>query len=183
MSEQFDPTKFKSYRHYSSMLYIDEKATIVTIKRGDPLFFRRVDHNAKITVYRGHIICKSLSGITTFSDTGNAASLVCAFDVRTKDVRCINSDITAMRDAKKFIDERMDSPKTESLTLHYSVETINIPIQVKVAAFRDKEGKVTNTEMTDFIHVGGNDERQWTDPRETFMNSVSNIVAQSINNR
>jgi len=40
MSEQFDPTKFKSYRHYSSMIYIDEKATFAVIKKEDPLFFR-----------------------------------------------------------------------------------------------------------------------------------------------
>jgi hypothetical protein len=176
MSEQFDPTKFKSYRYFTTMIYIDETATITDVKKAVPLFIENANRGEKRTMYRGHIIVQST---VHFSSGSERKTVVYAFDVRGKDTFCITTDAVDMRDAKRIIKEKLDTPESEPLTLTFSEEEVNVPVRVRVATFRDNNGSAINTEISDFLHVGKSDERQQDKPEDTFYSAVRNSLKRA----
>jgi len=170
MSKPFDPTEYLTYRYYSSMLYIDPKATITDVKKACPLFFENARKGEKRTMHRGHLICQKTE---TFSDRiPRKMTSVYAFDVRRGDTFCIDTDSKGLAEAKATINEKLDTPEADPLTLQYEVVEMLVPVKVRAAVFRDAKGKAQGVEADKFIHVGRPETRQQDQPGDTFTTEV-----------
>lgn len=165
----FDPTKYKSYRYHSAMLYIDEKATITDVKNAVPLFFENAYRGEKREMYRGHLIC---SKMMTFSDNIPRRHItVYAFDVRRNNTFCIDTDSASVKDAKELIRSKLEG-EPDPLTLEFTEVEVFVPAKVRAAVFRDKNGKITQTEVSEFLHVGDPETSQQPQPGDTFTTFV-----------
>ncbi len=180
----FDPTAFKSYRYHSTMLYIDESTTISDIKAAQPNFFKR-SHGARSgerrTMHRGHLI-------VTYRFTASDRSVqpmmaIYAWDMRTEDTHCISTDNMSVREAKQFINEKLDTPEPQPLRLTEAIEEINVPVKVKATVFRDAEGKVTDIQLGQWLKVGEyevTDRRPEIDKETALASYVQTHVCRSL---
>lgn len=170
MSDTFDPTGYLTYRYYGSLLYINPKATISDMKSACELFFKNSHRGEKRTMYRGHIICQYTMNF--ISGGPQQMMNVYAFDVRRSDTHMLDVDGTDLKSAKKAIDAKLDTPESNPLTLGYEVVEMMVPVKVRAAVFRDKDGKVTGVEADKFIQIGRGDRRQQDNPGNTFTSEV-----------
>lgn len=178
MSDAFDTTGYLTYRYYTSMLYIDPKATISDIRSACPLFFDNAHRGEKRTMYRGHIICQYTQD---FSGGPQRMMNVYAFDVRRNDTHMLDVDGTDLSSAKKAIDAKLDTPEPNPLQLSYETVEMLVPVKVRASVFRDANGKVTGVEADKFIHIGQPDTRQQDNPGNTFTSEVWSRLPSYIN--
>lgn len=176
MSDRFDPTGYKSYRYYTTMVFVDEKLTQADMRRGCPNFFANgKGQGERRTVYRGHIIVQK-----------RGSTLVYVYDCRTDDTFLIDKgdgkDFTSLAEAKEFIRSKLETPELNPLTMFYSKERMNIPVEAEVMVFRDAEGKLVSIGVPDIKHVGNPDQRQQDKPQDTFLSAVWDAVNQSLKN-
>lgn len=177
----FDPSKYKAYRYHGSMMYIDEKATISDIRDACPMFFENASKGEKRSMHRGHLIVKKLDKYSI----GSAWRIVIyAWDIRTKDTHCIDVDVQPcdLREAKKIINDKLDTPEPNPLTYSTCVETMNVPVSVRVTVFRDENGEATNIELTDWLKVGEDEatERKPLDMAQGLFSYVNTAVCRSL---
>lgn len=173
----FDPTNYSTYRYHGSMLYIDPKATISDVKKVCPLFFENARRGEKRTMYRGHIICQS---VQEFSGGPQRMTSVYAFDVRRGDTFCIDTDARGLAEAKETIKAKLDTPEADPLTLSYETVEMLVPVKVRAAIFRDKDGTIQGIEADEFVHVGEPDTRQQKLPGDTFTTEVWSRLPKEI---
>ena len=168
----FDTTKYFSYRYHGTMLYIDPKATASDMRRACPLFFENARRGEKRTVYRGHIIVEKRQDFTGAPNTLTVSTY--AFDVRQSDTNCIDTDAKSLREAKAVVDAKMDTPEPNPLTLSYEEVEVTVTAKVKVGVFRDATGKLTHTEVNEWIGITGVDPRHFdpANPGASFTSEV-----------
>ncbi len=179
----FDSSKYKSYRYHSSMLYIDESSTIADVRAACPLFFENSHKGEKRTMYRGHLIIKFHEKYSTWSAD---RIVIYAWDVRTKDTHSIDVDVKPcdIREAKRIINEKLDTPEPNPLRYSVAVETMNVPVKVAVVVFRDADGNATNIDIDKWLLVGNTEatDRKPIDLASNLYSYVSHQVHQSLVN-
>lgn len=179
MKEPFDPSAYKSYRYHTSMLYIDEKATLSDAKAACPLFFENATKGEKRSMYRGHIIVRKSD---TYSDrTSRSRTVIYAFDVRRGDTFCLDVDADSkFLTAKELIDKKLDTPEPNPLNLEFVEIEVTVRAKVKVAVFREQDGGLSQSEVEEWLHVGPPDAIQQKNPGDTFCTVVWSNLAKAV---
>lgn len=166
----FNPNDYTAYRYHGTMLYIDPKATASDMKRACPLFFENARRGEKRTVYRGHIIVEKRTDFTGAPNTLTVSTY--AFDVRQSDTNCIDTDAKSLKAAKAVVDAKMDTPEANPLTLSYEEVEVTVTAKVKVGVFREASGKLTHTEVSEWVSVGESGRLDKDNPGNTFTSEV-----------
>lgn len=176
----FDTTKYASYRYHSTMLFIDPKAKASDMKRACPLFFENARKGEKRTAYRGHLFVEKRQNFTGAPNTLTVSTY--AYDVRRDDMMCIDTDAKSLKMAKAIVDAKMDNPEPNPLTLSYEEVEVTVTAKVKVGVFRDGTGKLTHTEVSEWVHVGEGDPRHFRkdDPGAAFCSEVWSKAGKAV---
>ncbi len=151
----FDPNQagLVSYNYHGTMIYIDPKAKLADMKKHNDLFFKTNKRKGeRFQVYRGHLINIQRVDFTRAPNT--LVIHVYAFNVLDNDLNSIASDPGSIEKAKRIIDEKMDRPEPNPLTLSYEEVEVLVPAKIKVQVFRDTQGKVTNATVHEFLSIG-----------------------------
>lgn len=154
----------KRVDYHTSVLFVDEKATLQEMKAACPLFFKNKNKGETHKVYRGCLIVNYRQDFTGAPRT--PVWHLYAFDVRRGDMMSISSSANAISDivdCKEVIDDFLS--QESKFTLGEEVMEITVPAKVKVTVVRDETGRIMRTEVTEWLHVGTDDPRYF-DPEK-----------------
>lgn len=130
-------------RYHTTMMQINEKASVSDMKAACPLFFKNSRRGEKRKAYRGCIMVEYGAKITVY-----------AFDVATSDMNVIftRNNFLDFEDARNAIDNWLDTPEENPLTTETVEIEVLVPVKIAMQVFRD-QGRVTSTRLARWIDV------------------------------